>query len=167
MRPPIASEEQEDRQDDSDGDAHRTPKKITPPVATSESASATLAHPVVADQDAEVHERECGDDHHGGQCRLRQVGKQTAEEEQKNRDESGADQAGDLALGARLLGHGGARAARRYGEALEEAGGDVRGADADHLLVGHDLVAAAGGEARGRGDGIGQRDQRDADGGDE
>ena len=70
-------------------------------------------------------------------------------------------------LGARLLGHRGARAAGRDGEALEEPGGDVGGADADHLLVGVDLVAAPGGEARRGGDRVGERHERDADGRDE
>ena len=49
----------------------------------------------------------------------------------------------------------------------KQPGGDVGGADADHLLVGLDLVAAAGREARRGGDGVGERDQRDADGRDE
>ena len=41
------------------------------------------------------------------------------------------------------------------------------GAHADHLLIGVDLVAAAGGEAGGGGDRVGQRHQRDADRGEE
>ncbi len=96
-----------------------------------------------------------------------QVGEQAVEEQQEHDDDAGAHQPRDLALGARLLGHGRARAAGRHGEALEEPGGDVRGAHADHLLVGLDLVAAPGGEARRRGDGVGQGHERDAHRGDE
>ena len=70
-------------------------------------------------------------------------------------------------FGARLVGHRGARAAHRDGEALEEPGGDVGEADADHLLVGLHLVAVAGGEAARGGDGVGERHHRDADRADE
>ena len=63
----------------------------------------------------------------------------SARSELKNSSSSathaGADQPGELALRARLLGDRRARAAGRHGEALEQAGGDVRRADADHLLV--------------------------------
>ena len=76
---------------------------------------------------------------------------------------SGADHAGQLRLGPGLLGHRGARAAGADREALEQAGGQVGGADADHLLVGVDLLAGAGGEGRGGGDGVGERDQGDAE----
>ena len=49
------------------------------------------------------------------------------------------------------------------GEALEEAGGDVGDADADHLPVAVDLLAA-GARRRGRGrDRVGQGHERDAD----
>ena len=82
-------------------------------------------------------------------------------------DEPRADEVRDLALGARLLGDRGARPARRDRETLEEAGGDVRRADADHLLVRLQLVAASSGEGRRGGDGVGERDEDDADGGDE
>ena len=75
---------------------------------------------------------------------------------------AGADQPGDLGLGAGLLGDGGARAAHRDREALEEAGGGVGRAHGDHLVVGVHLVAAPGGEARRRRDGVGQRDEDDA-----
>ena len=73
-----------------------------------------------------------------------------------------ADQAGHLGLRAGLLGDRGARAAGADREALEEAGGDVRGADPDHLPVAVDLLAGAGGERRRRGDRVGERDQGDA-----
>ena len=78
-------------------------------------------------------------------------------------DDAGADDAGELALGARLLGHGRARRTGRDGEALEEPGGDVGRPHRHHLLVGVDLVAASRREARGRGDGVGQAHEGDAD----
>ena len=103
-----------------------------------------------------VGEREGGDDDHGGQRRLRQVGEQRVEEDQEQQHQSGSHETGQLTLGTRLLGHGGPRAAGRNREALEEAGGHVGGPDADHLLVGIDLIAPPGGEAGGRGYGVGQ-----------
>ena len=55
-----------------------------------------------------------------------------------------------------LLGDRGARSARADREPLEEAGGDVGGADADHLAVAVDLLAGARGERRGGGDRVGR-----------
>ena len=81
---------------------------------------------------------------------------------QQQHDEAGTDDAGELRLGARLLGHGGAGAAGRHGEALEQAGGDVGRPDPDHLLVRLHLLAALGVERGGQRDRVGQRDERDA-----
>ena len=50
-------------------------------------------------------------------------------------DQDRADDPGELGLRAGPLGDGGARAAGADREALEQPGGQVRGADADHLLV--------------------------------
>ena len=55
----------------------------------------------------------------------------------------GAHEAGDLGLRPGLFGDGGPRPARAHGEPLEEAGGQVRGADPDHLLVPVHAVARA------------------------
>ena len=65
-------------------------------------------------------------------------------------DEAGADEPGQLALRARLLGDRGARPAGRHRETLQEPGGEVRGAEADHLLVRVDVVTAPRGERRAR-----------------
>ena len=64
-------------------------------------------------------------------------------------------------LGAGPLGHRRPRPAGADREALEQAGGQVRGADPDHLLVAADLLPGAGGERRRGGDRVGQRHQRD------
>ena len=140
-----------------------TPRKMTPALATSESTTALRRTRHASAQGLEVRQRERGDDDDRGERGLREVGEQRVQEQQEHHDEPGADEAGDLALGARLLGDGGPRAARRDREALEEPGGDVRGPDADHLLVRIDLVAAPGGEARRGGDRVGQRDERDSE----
>ena len=103
-----------------------------------------------------VGEREGGGDDHGGQRRLGQVGEQRVEEQQEQEHQTGSHKTGQLTLGTRLLGHGGPRAAGRNRKALEEAGGHVGSAHADHLLVGLDLVTAPGGEAGGRSYGVGQ-----------
>ena len=49
------------------------------------------------------------------------------------------------------------------GKPWNKPGGDVRGADADHLLVAVHPLAAAGGERRGRRHGVGQGDHGDGD----
>ena len=71
-------------------------------------------------------------------------------------DDAGADQRGELGFGPGLLDDCRARPARRDGESLKEAGGEVGGADPDHLLVGVHLLAPPSAEARGGGDRVGQ-----------
>ena len=61
---------------------------------------------------------------------------------------SGPGHPRELALGPGTLRHRGPRPARAHREALEQPGGEVGGADADHLLVGVDLLAGAIGEGR-------------------
>ena len=99
-----------------------TPSAITPTRGDErEQRAPTCAHRRVAAQRADVHQRQRGRDHHRRERRLRQVGEQRVEEQQQHHDEAGADEPGQLALRARLLGDRGTRAARRDGEALEEA----------------------------------------------
>jgi hypothetical protein len=85
----------------------------------------------------------------------------------EDRHHAGARHRCQLGPGARLLDHGRPRAARRDGEPLEHARGQVGRADADHLLVRPDFLATPGPEARSGGDGVGQGDQRDAHGRDQ
>ena len=83
----------------------------------------------------DVGQREGRGDDDRAQRRLRDVLHQAGREHQDEGDDGRADDTGDLRAGAGLLGDRGARAAGADREALEEAGGDVRRADADHLLV--------------------------------
>ena len=66
-------------------------------------------------------------------------------------------------MGADVLGDGGARAARRDREPLEEPGRDVRGAEDRQLLVLVDLLAEPAGVAARQDAGVGERDERDPD----
>ena len=113
-------------------------------------------------QPTEVGQGHRGGDDHGGERRLGQVPQQPRGEDQQEQDGHGADQPGHLGLGAVLRGHRRAGAAGADREPLEEPRRDVRCAHADHLPVAVDLVPAAGGERRRRGDRVGQRHQRDA-----
>ncbi len=140
-----------------------TPSATTPRVATSDSDQRRPPHLGVAPERAEVRQRQRGGDDHTGERRLREIRQERVQEEEQDRDEAGADDAGELRLRARLLRHGGARSAGGDREALEEPGGDVRGADADHLLVRLQLVAAPRREARRGGDRVGERHEHDAD----
>ena len=140
-----------------------TPSRITPALAVSETHEGARADREVATEDRHVGQGERRHDHDRREGGLGQVREQRVEEQQQHDHERRADEARHLALGTRLLGDRRARAAGRDGEALEQAGGDVRCAHPDHLLVGLDLVAAPGGEAGGRGDRVGERHERDAD----
>ena len=58
---------------------------------------------------------------------------------QQHGDAEGADDAGHLGLGAGRFGHRRARRAAADRKALEESGGEIGGAQSDHLLVGIDI----------------------------
>ena len=122
--------------------------------------------PALAEQPdgaGDVGQRQGGGDHHRGERRLRQVAQQTGHQQQHQGDGERPDQAGDLGLGAGLLGHGGSRAAGAHREPLEEPGGDVGGADPDHLPAAVDLLSASRRERRRGRDRVGERDDGDAE----
>ena len=167
MGPPVAAEEQQDRQGDGDDDALQHAEEDDADARDQGDDDGAAAHPRRPAQ----HPRSISESAATMTTAASAVCGRSASSQLRNSssrsDEAGADEAGELAAGAGLLGDGGARAAGGDGEALEEPGGDVGRADADHLLVGVDLVAAAGREARRRGDRVGQGDERDAQRGDE
>ena len=121
----------------------------------------------VLPQQRHVHERERRGDDDGRERGLREVGEQRVQEEEKDGDDPGADEPGQLRLCPGLLGHRGARPARRDCEPLDETGGEVRGPHPDHLLIGLDLVTAPSSEARRGRNRVGERHEGDAHGGDE
>ena len=110
----------------------------------------------------QVGERQGRGHDHGRKRGLREVAEEPRYDDEHEHDDPRSDQAGDLCLGAGLLGHRGARPAGADRKALEESRGHVRRADADHFLVGLHLVATPGGERRRRRDGVRQRDQGDS-----
>ena len=167
MWPPVAAEEEEHREEDRDDDALQDTQHDDPDARDEGEHERRDPHARVLTEGAQVDERQRRGDHHGRESGLRKIGEERVEEHQQDDDEPRADEVRDLGLGARLLGDRGARPARRDRETLEEAGGDVRRADADHLLVRLQLVAASSGEGRRGGDGVGERDEDDADGGEE
>ncbi|MNN11378.1 hypothetical protein D3C81_1243350 [compost metagenome] len=88
---------------------------------------------------------------------LQQVGA----EQQQQRHAHGAEHAGELGLGTGRLGHRGARGAAADGKALEQPGGQVGGAQADHFLVGVDLGLRARGIGARQHAGVGEGDDGD------
>ena len=108
MRPPVAPEEQQDRQGDGDDDPLQDAEQHHAGRCDQGHRERAPAHPQVAAQDAQVHQRQRGDDHDRGQRRLREVGEQRVEKQQQHHDQACTHDAGDLALGSRLFGHGGA-----------------------------------------------------------
>ena len=81
--------------------------------------------------------------------------------EQQQRDRHRTDDTGELSPGARGLGDRGARGAAADRKALEESGGQVGGAQADHLLVRVDVAAGLRRIGAGEDTGVGERYQGD------
>ena len=120
-----------------------TPSSATPRNAAIESRNSVRRWRQSRIVPRDVGERERRGDHDGREGRLGQVPQQARARARASATIAAAPTTpGELRLRARLLGDRGARAARADREALEEAGGDVRGADPDHLLVAVDLLAA-------------------------
>ena len=166
-RPPAALEEQQDRERDGDHDPGQHTEEHDTGGRRQRQGQRARPGAGEADERRDVGQRDRRRDHDRGERRLGQIGEERAEEQEQERDARRADQAGQLALGARLLGDRRPGAAGGHGEALEHPRGQVRRPEADHLLVRVDLVATAGGEAGRGGDGVGERDERDARRGDQ
>ena len=141
-----------------------TPSRATPRKAAIDRQELGLALLPQPDRARDVGEGQRRGDHHGGQGRLGQVPEQAREQHEHEDDQHGAGHAGELGLRAGAFGHRGPGSAGADREALEEAGGQVRGADADHLLVAADLLPGAGGERRRGGDRVRQGHQGDTQG---
>ena len=168
VRPPAAPEEEQDRQDDGDDDPPQHAEEHHPERGDEGERKRRLAHPVVA---AEDRRSPSARGRRRSRPRRASVWGRSASSELRNSRSAATRPAPTRPVTWLLAPDCSATAVRELlvdtAKALEEAGGDVGGAHADHLLVGVDLVAAPGGEARRRGDGVGERDERDADGGDE
>ena len=80
--------------------------------------------------------------------------------DQHEQNHCGTDESGHLCLCAGLCRNCSPRSAGTHGEPLKEASGDVRSADANHLLIGLNLVPTPSSEGRRGRDGVGQRDKR-------
>src|SRR5512139_453550 len=92
-------------------------------------------------QVGDLDQADGGSDHDGGQRAGGQVLQQVGRHHQQQGHAQRADDAGQLAAGARCFCDGGARRAAADRKALEEPGGEVGGAEPDHLLVGVDVAA--------------------------
>ena len=111
----------------------------------------------------DVDQAQDRDDHDGRERRLRQVVHEAGSDDQEQRQDAGADEAGDLAASADVLGDGGARAARGDREPLEEPGRDVRDAEDRQLLVLVDVLAEPAGVAARQDARVGERHEGDPD----
>ncbi|MCY1530755.1 hypothetical protein D9M68_659570 [compost metagenome] len=90
---------------------------------------------VDATQIPEFEQPDGGGDDHRRQCAFRQVLQQGGAEQQQQRHAQGAEDTGQLSLGAGRFGHGRARRTAADRKALEQAGREVGHAQADHFLV--------------------------------
>ena len=100
-------------------------------------------------------------DHHRGQRAGGQVLQQVRRRQKQHRDGERADDAGQLGAGAGGFGDRRARRAAADRKALEEAGGQVGGAETDHLLVRIDVGARPRRVAARQHAGVGEGDQGD------
>ena len=163
MRVPGPADEVQQRESDRDPDApehaehgdagerHHRQRELR--------ASPVEQAPCARDVD-QAHDR---DDHDRRERRLRQIVHETGSNHQQHRQDAGADQPGDLAARADVLGDGRARAARGDGESLEEPGRDVRDAERRELLVLVDLLAKPARVAARQDARVGERDEGDPD----
>jgi hypothetical protein len=94
--------------------------------------TATPTVQVIDSQASQAHGR---GDHDGRERGARQVAQELRRDEEQQRDRHGAHYAGELRLRTRSLGHRRSRRAAADGDALEESRGEVRGSQANHLLV--------------------------------
>ncbi len=141
-----------------------TPKSATPRKQTIDRTNSPRPQPPEAQDAGDLHEPEARGDDDRAEGRVGQVRQEPRPEDQEERDAGGADDARELRLRPRRLGHRGARRAAADGEALEEAGGHVGGPEGDELLVGVDLVAVAQGEGAREDAHVRERDEGDGDG---
>ena len=103
-------------------------------------------------------------DHDGGERRLGQLLEQAGQEQQRHDGQHGDDEPGDLALGPGAAVDGRLREAAVDHHAARQARSEVRGAEAEQLAVGVDLVVVPGGVGLGRAQALREADQHDADG---
>jgi hypothetical protein len=140
-----------------------TPSRATPRNAATEDELGA-ADPVQAPDRRRVDEAGGGGDDDRGQHRQGQVAQGAWRSHQQQGDGDGADEGGELGAGAGGHRHRGPGGAAGDGEALEEAGGHVGGAEGPELLVGVDRLVALGGQGLRQHGGVGHGHQGDADG---
>ena len=101
-----------------------------------------------------------GGDDDRPQHRLGQVVEQRHEEQHRHHEEAEEDDARELRLDARRVGHRRPREAGVDGEPLEQARAEVGDAERDELLVGVHLVVVLGGEGARAGHRLREADER-------
>ena len=119
--------------------------------------------PPQAAQRPDVDQVGDGGDDDRPQHRLGQVVEQRHEEQHRHDEEAEEDDARELRLDARRVGHRGPREAGVDGEPLQQAGAEVGDAERDELLVGVHFVVVLGGEGARAGDRLGEADQREGE----
>ena len=160
--PPGPAEDVEDGQADRDRDPGQHAEQGDAEERRDRQQELGLALPPQPHRAGDVGQGQRRGDHHGGQGGLGQVPEQARDQHDHEDDQGRPDDPGELGLRAGPFRHRRPRPAGADREPLEQAGGQVRRADADHLAVAADLLPGAGGERRRGGDRVGQGDQGDA-----
>ena len=162
VRPPGQADEVEQRQPDGDGDTLKDPQHRHGEEGGQrevELRAALVEEPADA---LDLDQAECRPDDHGAQRRRGQVLQQPGREDDQGGDGRRPDDARQLGLGPRRLGHRRARRAAADREALEQAGCGVGKPQRDEFAVGVDLVAAAQGERARDHTGVGEGHESDS-----
>jgi hypothetical protein len=164
MGPPGPADEVGQRQQDGDEDADQDPEQGDAQEGGQPEDELGAADPPQAPDRGHVDQADGRGDDDRGQHRQGQVAQGAGRDHQQQGDGDGPDQRRELGAGPGGHGHRGPRRARGDGEALEQAGGQVGGAQSPQLLVGVDGLVALGGQGLRQDGGVGHRDQGDADG---
>ena len=112
-----------------------TPRTATPTKQTIDSQNSQRWMRKIRRKVGDLDQADGGGDDDRGQCAGGEMLQQVRRHQQQQGDHERADDAGELSPGARSLRDGRARGTAADREAQEQSGGEVGGAETDHLLV--------------------------------
>ena len=150
MRPPAVPQELDDGDDDGKANSGTAPSTATPTKHTYRQPELPALDTPDAAEVGHFDQADRRGDDDGGKCRRRQMLQEIGSSHQQRGNAQGADDTGELGLRAGRFRHRGARRAAADRKALEKSGGEIGGAQPNHLLVGIDVAGRAARRMRGK-----------------